>query len=263
MIKISDKLKKQFLTFEEGKDLVTSTLRTGRGLEILNKAISEKNLLRNAFRKIKVINKIGDEEKRSVCNGICIVERQIKSPIAKALNEFYREVKTNAHFGRNKVRVKFFTGFKKIYGLFKIETACKLYVRKLLRRFFAKRCADCPGRNTKVGNKILSCEGGDHCVQYNMTICDTSKAYTYFKHTHDFFKGKISSKWTHDKNNVGVTSPSDIPFVEDKVFTKDSPSKDSPPKDFPPKDSCSHVYTLLPLTPYYYENLPSIKLSRA
>ncbi|GAB65986.1 hypothetical protein PCYB_081470, partial [Plasmodium cynomolgi strain B] len=195
----SEKLKKQFLTFEEGKDLVTSTLKTGRGLEILNKAISEKNLLRNAFRKIKIINKKEDEEKRSVCNGICIVQREIKSPIAKALNEFYREVKTNAHFKRNKVRVKFFTAFKKIYGLFKIETACKLYVRKLLKRFLVKRCVDCPGRNgrnTKGGNKFLTCEGGDHCLQY-ITSCDTSKAYTYFKHTRGIFKKKIPPKCTH------------------------------------------------------------------
>ncbi|CAA9987684.1 conserved Plasmodium protein, unknown function [Plasmodium knowlesi strain H] len=246
MIKISEKLKKQFLTFEEGKDLVTSTLKTGRGLEILNKTISEKNLLRNAFRKIKIINKIEDEKKRSVCKGICIIQRENKSPIAKALNEFYREIKTNAHFKRNKVRVKFFIAFKKIYGLFKIETACKMYVRKLLKGFLVKRCIDCPSRSKREGNKLLSCVGGDHFLQY-ITSCDTSKAYTYIKHTHDILKKKIPFKCTHGKNDLGAISPRHIHIVEDKAVTKDSPS---------------NVYTLIPLTPYYYQNLPSIKLSR-
>ncbi|KJP87799.1 hypothetical protein AK88_02555 [Plasmodium fragile] len=247
MIKISEKLKKQFLTFEEGKDLVTSSLKTGRGLEILNKTICEKKLLRNAFSKIKIINKIEDEQKRSVCHGTCILKKELKSPIAKALNTFYGEVKTHAHFKRNKVRDKFFTAFNKIYGLFKIETACKMYVRKLLKRFLVKPCADCAGSNTKGGNKLLSCAGGEHSRKY-ITSCDTSKAYTYIKHTHDILKKKIPPICTHDKNNVGVISPSNIHLVEDEAVTKDSPS---------------NVYTLLPLTPYYFQNLPSIKLSRA
>ncbi|ANQ07814.1 Uncharacterized protein PCOAH_00022980 [Plasmodium coatneyi] len=245
--KINEKLKKQFLTFEEGKDLVTSTLKTGRGLEILNKTISEKNLLRNAFRKIKIINKVEDEKKRSVCKGIYIIQKENKSPTVKVLNEFYREVKTNAHFKRNKVRVKFFIAFKKIYGIFKMETACKMYVRKLLKGFLVKKCADCPGRKKKEGNKFLSCEGGNRFVQY-ITSCDASKAYTYLKHTHDIFKKKISPKCTNGKNNVGAISPSDIHLLADEAITKDSPSD---------------VYTLLPLTPYYYQNLPSIRLSRA
>ncbi|CAG9478708.1 conserved Plasmodium protein, unknown function [Plasmodium vivax] len=253
MVKISEKLKKQFLTFEEGKDLVTSTLKTGRGLEILNKAISEKKLLRNAFGKIKIINKIEDEEKPSVYvyNGVGLVQGEIKSPTAEALNEFYREVERKAHFKRSEMRVKLFRGFKKIYGLFKIETACKLYLRKLLKRFFVKRCVDCPGGNTKGGNKFPSREGGDHCVAH-ITCGDSSKAYTYIKHTHDILKKKTPPKCAHDKNNVGAISPSDIRLVEDEAITKVSPLKDSPP----------NVYTLLPLTPHYYQNLPSIKLSR-
>ncbi|EAA20581.1 hypothetical protein [Plasmodium yoelii yoelii] len=198
MALISDKLKKEFLTFEEGKELVASTLKTGRGIEILNKIISEKKLLKIFIDRLKITNKFKKNvEKKIIYYSLWFIERKIKSKLIENCSIFF-DISNSEKFLEKKRRStnesknddmshnvnyskKFNVdnkNFQMIYKLFRLEIILKRYVNKLLQFFFFK-CDNINNFNF-LKNKLKTCIK-DNLVspRFNFPL---RKFHTYFKY---------------------------------------------------------------------------------
>ncbi|CDU19234.1 conserved Plasmodium protein, unknown function [Plasmodium yoelii] len=262
MALISDKLKKEFLTFEEGKELVASTLKTGRGIEILNKIISEKKLLKIFIDRLKITNKFKKNvEKKIIYYSLWFIERKIKSKLIENCSIFF-DISNSEKFLEKKRRStnesknddmshnvnyskKFNVdnkNFQMIYKLFRLEIILKRYVNKLLQFFFFK-CDNINNFNF-LKNKLKTCIK-DNLVspRFNFPL---RKFHTYFKYPN------IKTTTKNKINDFGNIYNKILYSSYDDYNMKKKKKK---------KNNSSKSYTLLPLIPYYYNDLPSIKMS--
>ncbi|CRG99606.1 conserved Plasmodium protein, unknown function [Plasmodium relictum] len=250
MIRVNPELKKKFLTFEEGKILVVSTLKRGRALEILNKIINEKYILRKVFYYLKIHNQSKLVKSNDFSISICIIEKTIKSKLGKIFNELYNKSKYSMYF-RGKT-YKNFKDLQKIYGIFKLENILKSYVNKLLLIFFSRGFTFRDAYFSKSNeneirerlNNFRSFKKNNISV-YNNDNYKIKKSNTYYSYTHNDLEEKISY------NNLNLNQKV-FDFLLDNNIKNEKKEK---------KYSLSNMYSLNPLKPHYYEELPSIKMS--
>ncbi|CRG94112.1 conserved Plasmodium protein, unknown function [Plasmodium gallinaceum] len=248
MIKINPELKKRFLTFEEAKMLVISTLKRGRAIEILNKIINEKYILRKFFCHLKIQNKLRLIKKEYFPISICKIEKTIKCKLSKIFSELRNYSKNSTYFISN---CKNFKDFKKIYGVFKLEKALKSYTHKLLFTFISK-CLILRDINfsktdkneiREIINNFKSFKKNDIFL-YNFNY-NIRKSNTYYKYINDKLPKKTSN------NNINFNHKVFDFLLHNNIKTKKKEKK----------YSLENFYDEYPLKPYYYEELPSIKLS--
>ncbi|CAD2097868.1 conserved Plasmodium protein, unknown function [Plasmodium vinckei brucechwatti] len=255
MALISDQFKKKFLSFEEGKELVVNTLKTGRGIEMLNKIISEKRLLKIFMDRLKIINKFKKNvDKKIIHYSLWFIERKIKSKLLESCciffgilnSEKFLEKKERSESDKKKYDSSYKVdnkNFEMIYKLLRLEMILKAYVNKLLQLFFFK----CDHINNYIflKSKLKTCiKDNLMSPRFDFTL---RKFHTYFKYPN------IKSTTKNEINNFDS--------VYNKIFCSSYDDYNMKKKEKNKNYFSSKSYTLLPLIPYYYNDLPSIKMS--
>ncbi|EUD72640.1 hypothetical protein YYG_02541 [Plasmodium vinckei petteri] len=255
MALISDQFKKKFLSFEEGKELVVSTLKTGRGIEMLNKIISEKRLLKIFMDKLKIINKFKKNvDKKIIYYSLSFIERKIKSKLLESCRIFFGihsskkflEKKERSESDKKKYDSSYKVdnkNFEMIYKLLRLEMILKAYVNKLLQLFFFK----CDHINNYIflKNKLKTCiKDNLMSPRFDFRL---RKFHTYFKYPN------IKDTTKNEINNFDS--------VYNKILCSSYDDYNMKKKEKNKNNFSSKSYTLLPLIPYYYNDLPSIKMS--
>ncbi|SBT79121.1 conserved Plasmodium protein, unknown function [Plasmodium malariae] len=253
MIHTSSTSKKKFLTFNESKVLVASTLRTGRGIEMLNKIINEKYLLRKEYNNLKLLTKLGLLEKQKLGYSLWFIERKIRYKLIITFNEFYYKCKISECVQEKKKKCyKNYNGFKKVYGLFKLESIIQLKAKKLVQIFFSKffvfKELFLYSEKGEKRTDNVSLHQKETSIVNIQTNCTFPKDYEYYKCTNYHLHKKFPLR------NINCASAKEINYVYDNNYME---NKKTTKQNY----SLNKSYTLLPLIPYYYDNLPSIKMS--
>ncbi|SCN61734.1 conserved Plasmodium protein, unknown function [Plasmodium chabaudi adami] len=251
----SDQFKKKFLTFEEGKELVASTLKTGRGIEMLNKIINEKRLLKIFMDRLKIINKFKkNDEHKIIYYSLSFIERKIKSKFLESCSIFFgtpssdkfleKKVKNESdnkkYDSSHKVDNK---NFEMIYKLLRLESILKAYANKLLHLFFF-RCNHINNYNF-LKNRLKTCVNDNlMSPRFDFTL---RKFHTYFKYPN------IKSTTKSKINNFDK--------VYNKILCSSYDDYNMKKKEKNKNTFSSKSFALLPLIPYYYNDLPSIKMA--
>ncbi|KEG03354.1 conserved Plasmodium protein, unknown function [Plasmodium vinckei vinckei] len=252
---ISDQFKKKFLSFEEGKELVVIILKTGRGIEMLNKIINEKRLLKIFMDRLKIINKFKKNvDQKIIYYSLSFIERKIKSKFLESCIIFFgilssenfiekkeKNKRDNKKYdSSHKVDNK---NFDMIYKLLRLEMILKAYVNKLLQLFFFK----CDHINNYIflKNKLkTSIKNNLMSPRFDFTF---RKFHTCFKYPN------IKSTTKNKINNFDS--------VYNKILYSSYDDYNMKKKEKSKNNFSSKSYALLPLIPYYYNDLPSIKMS--
>ncbi|VWU48379.1 conserved protein, unknown function [Hepatocystis sp. ex Piliocolobus tephrosceles] len=248
MVKLKDNQEQNFLTFEEGKELVVCMLKAGRGIEILNNITSRKKLLKWVIMNLKNWSKLKRIETKNFCFGLWFINHKIKLKLKKNLKNFYYN---GNNMNRVKNEINLCTIFENLHILSKLENILKLHVTRLQRIFFEKNSvysdlyfaqhnkqakknyinSDGVNNNVGVNNEEIYPEEGNNYK--------TVKGYEYYKYIYNHLNKKPFLKKLKKQNfDLSCTS-----FNSSEIDTTYNLGTNN----------------VIALKTYYYNNLPSVK----
>lgn len=229
----------------------------------MNKIISEKKLLKIFIDRLKITNKFKKNvEKKIIYYSLWFIERKIKSKLLEKCSIFFdisnseiflekkeKSINDNRNDDRShnvNYSKKFNVdnkNFQMIYKLFRLEIILKTYVNKLLQFFFFK--FDNINNFNFLKNKLKTCINDNlMSPRFNFTL---RKFHTYFKYP---------NIKTTTKNKIN-----DFGNIYNKILYSSYDYYNMKKKKKNKNNFSSKSYALLPLIPYYYNDLPSIKMS--
>ncbi|SPJ10469.1 conserved Plasmodium protein, unknown function [Plasmodium sp. DRC-Itaito] len=258
MVQVDSILETKFLSFQEGKVLVTTSLKTGRGIEILNKLINAKRHLRYFFYYLKLLCTVKYINKHKIKTTLCTLENVIKCKVYKIFHQLCYNVKNKILIYNIKKYDKcYYNSFKKIKGLFKLEKIFRTYMKNILNDFFSK----CLFYNTlsslKIKNKHIFRENNQgnflSFERFYKQNVQNSNRFPFLNDCYKYHKYRYYNVYQGGSHNYIGMCPKCYLLLHDN-HNKSYENIDKKIYSFNKQD------IVQPLIPYYYKNLPSIKI---
>ncbi|SOV14614.1 conserved Plasmodium protein, unknown function [Plasmodium sp. gorilla clade G2] len=250
----------KFLSFEEGKVLVTTSLKTGRGIEILNKLINEKRYLRYVFYYLKLLHTVKYLSNHKIKRNLCRLENIIKSKVCQIFHLLCYNVKNKKLVCNIRKNDKcYYKSFKKIKGLFKLEKIFKTYMKNIFINCFSKCLFSNTLSSLKMKNKNLIKENNKSNFlsferDYKKEVDNSSNRFIFLNDCYKYHKYRYYNVYQYGLHNYIGMCPKCYLLLHDN-HNKSYENVHQNEYSFSKQDTI-----IQPLIPYYYKNLPSIKM---